>query len=267
MFRYIQHYAHAINLRASLFCELRHAARAGKAIPEKIMRRVLKCPHGYDDKILLLRLLDPSSDNLLIDVGGNTGYWSESFLEFFPNSWVVAFEPQKREFEEYRQRFSGVPNVVAHNVGLSDEEGWADIHIAQCSAHSSLHEYAADQPALQNCTEGTEKVRLVTLDSYRLGALEVARKFLKIDVQGHEMSVLQGATETLHHIDVVLVECSFLSEYENVVPSFAHVASLLRDFDIYPAMFRNHGTALGPHAWERDVIFCKRSLLNNVWGW
>jgi len=267
MFRYIQHYAHAIDLRVSLLCELRHAARAGKSIPEKIMRRVLKCPHGYDDKILLLRLLDPATDNLLIDVGGNTGYWCESFLEFFPNSRVVAFEPQKREFEAYRQRFSGVPNVAVHNVGLSDKEGRADIHVAQCSAHSSLHEYAAAQPALQNCVEATEEVRLLTLDSHGLGAMPVARKFLKVDVQGHEMSVLQGAVETLPHIDVVLVECSFLSEYENVAPSFAHVASLLRDFDIYPVMFRNHGTALGPHAWERDVIFCKSSLLNHVWGW
>lgn len=267
MFRYIQHYAHAIDLRASLICELRHAVRAGKAIPEKIMRRVLKCPHSYDDKILLLRLLDPAADNLLIDVGGNTGYWCESFLEFFPASRVVAFEPQEPAFDEYRRRFSGAPHVVVHNVGLSDKEGVADIRVAQCSAHSSLHEYSAAQPALRNSTEGIEQVRLVALDGYGLGEMPAAKRFLKIDVQGHEMSVLHGAAETLPHIDVVLVECSFLSEYENVAPSFAHVAAFLRDFDIYPAMFRNHGTALGPHAWEQDVIFCKRALLGNVWGW
>lgn len=265
--RFIRHYAHAVDLRASLACELGRAARSGKAIPKHILRRVLISPHGYDDKILLLRLLDPCENNLLIDVGGNTGYWCESFLEFFPSSRVVAFEPLEREFGEYQRRFRGASNVVVHNVGLSDRKGDAQIHLAAVSSHSSLHKYAAEQTTLRIETEGTREVHLDTLDSFGLGGGQGARKLLKIDVQGYEMNVLQGAVGTLPDIDVVLVECSFLSEYQGVPPSFAHVAGFLRDFEIYPAMFRNYGMALGPHAWERDVIFCRKSLLDQIWGW
>jgi FkbM family methyltransferase len=267
MFRLIQHYAQAIALRAGLVCELQRANRAGKGVPKHILRRVLRSPHGCDDKVLLLRLLDPAAENLLIDVGGNTGYWCASFLEFFPRSRVVAFEPMRREFEAYRQRFAGRENVTVHNVGLSDDAGKAQLHVSQCSAHSSLHRYVVSQPGLQSNVQQTEQVNLATLDSHALGGLPAARKFLKVDVQGHEMSVLRGAAQTLRNIDVVLVECSLLPEYAGVPPSFAEVAAFLREFDLHPAMFRNHGRTLGPHAWEQDVIFCSQSLLTNMWGW
>lgn len=237
MFRFIQHYAHAVDLRLSLVCELERAMRLGKTAPKRIISRVLKCPHSYDDKILLLRLLDPDENNLLIDVGGNTGYWCESFLEFFPNTDVVAFEPLNREFEECKQRFHKIGNVEVHNVGLSNKKKQVEIHVAKHSAHSSLYNYVAAQPALQ------------------------------IKVKGHELNVLYGAVNTLPYIDVLLIECSFWVEYEHTSPSFAHVVEFLNAFDLYPVMFRNYGVSLSPHAWERDVIFCKQPLLNNMWGW
>ncbi|MGE5490048.1 MAG: FkbM family methyltransferase [Actinomycetota bacterium] len=267
MFRLIQHYAHAAERRASLVCELGRAARLGKTLPARITGRVLRQPHAYEDKILLLRLLDPSAENLLIDVGGNTGYWCESFLEFFPKSRVVAFEPLEPEFEAYRRRFKNASGITVHNVGLSDRSEVAPMHVADNSAHSSLHRHVNGVSVPLAESGGGRDVRLETLDSFRLGSLPAARKLLKIDVQGHELNVLRGATETLPHIDVALVECSFLPQYEGVVPSFAQVTALLREFDIYPVMFRDYGVSLGPHAWERDVIFCRQELLDLVWGW
>lgn len=267
MLRFLQHYAHAIDLRLGLICELKRAARFGKTLPKHIISRVLKCPHIYDDKILLLRLLDPGQNNLLIDVGGNSGYWCRSFLEFFPNTSVVAFEPLKQEFEKYELRFQNTDNIEVHNVGLSDKKEQLEIRVAELSSHSSLHDYAIAQPGLQIKFEGTQTAYLDTLDSFELGAISADRKLLKIDVQGHELNVLHGAADTLPHIDIVLIECSFLAEYENITPSFAPIAGFLSKFDLYPVMFRNYGTSLGPHAWERDVIFCKKFLLHNIWGW
>ncbi len=247
--------------------ELQRAVRAGKTVPRGTAWRVLSAPHVLDDKIMLLRLLDPAVENLLIDVGGNSGYWSETYLEFFPNSRVIAFEPIEKEFGRYQQRFRDSEKVEVHNVGLSDKTGVATLHLASCSAHSSLHAYATGQPGLQTNPEGEEEIRLIPLDAMKLWERPAARTFLKVDVQGHELNVLQGASQTLAHVDVLQVECSFLPEYEHVKPSFPHVAAYLRDFDIYPAMFRNYGTALGPYAWEQDVIFCKRPLLDDIWGW
>ena len=90
---------------------------------------------------------------------------------------------------------------------------------------------------------------------------------LKVDVQGHEVEVLKGATKSLDHIDVVLLECSFAEEYKNTLPSFAHASSLLLDHGLYPVIFRDYWRRLSPYAWERDVIFVKRRLIDALWGW
>ncbi len=128
MLRFLQHYSHAIVLRLGLICELKRAARFGKTLPKPIIPRVLKCPHSYDYKILLLRLLDSDQSNMLIDVGGNSGYWCESILEFFPNTSVVAFEQLKHEFEKYKLRFRNTDNIEVHNIGLSDKKPTGNSH-------------------------------------------------------------------------------------------------------------------------------------------
>jgi FkbM family methyltransferase len=267
MFKCIQHYAHAIALRAGLICELSRAARLGKAIPTGIRRRVLMSPHKYDDKILLLRLIEPNAKNLLIDVGGNNGYWAESFLTFFPGSTVIAFEPLKKEYAEYRTRFADNPKIQIHNVGLSSKAGAGELKIASTSTHSSLHTYTSSLDAAQLKVIKSSEIALETLDNYQIRRGSSDRVFLKIDVQGHEVDVLKGARQTLEQVDVVLVECSFALEYAGAAPSFSEVTSILAEFGMHPLLFRNFGNTLSPHAWERDVVFCKQDLLECIWGW
>ena len=51
---------------------------------------------------------------------------------------------------------------------------------------------------------------------------------LKIDVQGLEVEVLKGATNSLKIFDLIIIECSFVKEYLETEPSFPDIVELLK---------------------------------------
>lgn len=267
MWQKVHHYSHSVMARAELFSEIRRAERLGLPLPKGLRTAVAKDPGACDEFLRLLRFVDPRRPVTLIDVGGNTGYWAEEFRAYFPHTTVVAFEPIPEVSSEYRQRFAGDSRVTVHQVALSDRIGESAFNVAHSTGRSSLHSYSASQDALDINFARTESVALDVLDNYAIPRVTGGQTVLKIDVQGHEAPVLRGGRTALKETDVAFVECSFAREYEGVQPHFAELASVLGEYDLHPAVFRDHGRSLSPYAWERDVVFVRSGLLDNLWGW
>lgn len=267
MWRTVHHYSHAIEIRAELLSEIRRCRRENIPLPPRIEKLAWRNPGTYDEFVRMLRFIDPRSPVLLLDAGGNTGDWAELFLRFFPNTSISAFEPVSHVAAEYRSRFGKNHNVALHEVALSAENGTSVINVAAQSARSSMHEYASSQDSFNIEFTGQQAVTMKRLDDYQIAQPEGSQVVLKIDVQGHETQVIQGAERTLENVDLVFVECCFVPEYKGVPASFSQLASALADHDLQPAIFRDYGRSLSPYAWERDVIFVKSPLLEQLWGW
>ena len=115
----------------------------------------------------------------------------------------------------------------------------------------------------QNLGELLRVVGTRTLETRRLDdfAETTGADFLKIDVQGGELLVLQGAVERLRDVLVVHTEVEFLPLYKNQ-PLFADIDSLLRDqgFAFHtmipfgrtfkPMVVNNDGSA-----WVRQILW------------
>lgn len=50
-------------------------------------------------------------------------------------------------------------------------------------------------------------------------------------------------------------------------PSFSAVTCRLEEAGLYPIIFQDFGRTISPYAFERDVIYVKRSLPNNIFGY
>jgi FkbM family methyltransferase len=109
-----------------------------------------------------------------LDIGSNIGQWTRPLSSKFQS--VVCFEPNPNFRECFRRNITE-KNVVLWPYGLSDKE-----HLAQQKFNSTVLE--------QN--EGDIKCR--TLDSFGLTDVD----FVKIDVDGFEVQLLEGARETLN---------------------------------------------------------------------
>lgn len=261
------HYGHAFEIRGLLLSEYCRLRRREPAIPAGLAWRIWREPSHMEDLLNLARFIGPREKILLLDLGGNVGNWAAEFLTFFPRTDIIAFEPDPRAHAGYASRFHGRPNVSLHQVAVSSAPGKATFHMADNTVYSSLEAYSETQ-ADRGITIGKDcTVALEPLDSFDIDTSGYDATVLKIDVQGHEIEALLGATKTLQSVDVLIGELSFASQYEGAEPSFARTCNLLHAAGLYPAIFQDYGRQLGPHAFERDVVFARRNRLDRLYGW
>ena len=167
----------------------------------------------------LVKLCDSYGAVMLLDVGANTGQFAQRMLRAGARS-IVSFEPLSGPYAMLTEAARGYHQwSVAPRCALGAAEGTADMNIAGNSESSSL------LPMLQRHVEalpisaytGTENVNVLRLDDFvktNLAGYDGAFA-LKLDVQGFEGSVLDGAAQTLPRVTVIYTEMSLCPLYEN----------------------------------------------------
>lgn len=172
--------------------------------------------HGVAPAINQKSVLQSCNYDLLLDAGAHQGQFSVIAHHIKPNVSIVAYEPQSAAADKYLAVLNGAVNVTLHHVALGNTEGDSEINISRRSDSSSLLPTSDELPKLFKNTEhhATERVRVARLDGFPEHWQHAHRAFLKIDVQGLELQVLQGAAEALKHSAYVYVECSHVELYK-----------------------------------------------------
>ena len=155
---------------------------------------------GSDDSAFQLQKQLLGTAEVIFDIGGHTGQTSEKYRTLFPDTRIHFFEPQPKALAQARKKL-GEDAISYHALALSDQPGEASFRIHAFTAASSLqpiHEKATDYwpaPALQLREE--IKVPVSTVDQVCADIQLDQIDILKIDVQGSEFAVLQGASDLL----------------------------------------------------------------------
>jgi FkbM family methyltransferase len=262
----IHHYVHAIEFRLFLILELMRLKNLhGRRILPDLWKEVLIHPAHAEDWVNLLCFLDPDDKVLLIDIGANEGHWAKNFAGIFPKTELIAFEPSPAAYKKLSRNTRMIRNRRLFDVALSNMDGPRILEIGNDERLSSFERYSEFvNQYRQNRPTRYKEVMCRRLDGFRIDPRN-RKVCLKIDVQGHEAFVLEGASETLKAVDLCLCELTFAHEYERLDPSFSVAVQMLSQHDLYPIVFQDYGRALSNHAYERDVLFVKKSLLENIW--
>ena len=156
--------------------------------------------------------------DLVFDVGANHGQFAQEIRSGGYTGRIVSFEPLSTAHLELLRTSSGDRSWdIYPRCALGDSDGEIEINVAGNSVSSSImpmlesHRSAAPQSAYR----GKETVAVKTLDALARPYLDSSRApFLKIDTQGFEWQVLEGARTALPHIRGVLLELSLVPLYE-----------------------------------------------------
>ena len=186
----------------------------------KLLRRFgldyIKSPIDHWRRIV--GLLDEFGITLVLDVGANTGQYVGYLRAAGWTGRVVSFEPVASVHAALRANAAADPAwAVAPAMALGSPDGEAEITVSSESDMSSLlplrEEFLAVSPSAAAATR--ERVKVHTLDSVFddfAGAQE--RVFVKIDTQGFERAVLDGALACLPRIVGFQLELSLVPLYE-----------------------------------------------------
>lgn len=264
---FIHHYASAIQLRTSLYMEVLRAKRFGNKLPVGINRKIMKEPQTHEEFIWLLRFIPTNADVNIIDIGGNSGYWAEEIMSYYVSSKVYGFEPVQEMYDQYKARFQFRSNVNIYNSALGDTVEEKLINVARTYHLTSFKTYSNDLEEKNENFTRQISVSIDKLDSYfsEFEFSDARKTIVKIDVQGYETYVIKGGLKVMDKADVAIIECSFINEYKNQLPTFGELVTILRELDLHPVCYGVWDRTRGPIAYERNVLFIKSKYFSSIW--
>ena len=138
------------------------------------------------------------SDSTFVDVGAHYGYYSLLAYHSCSNIKIIAIEPVSKSFEILKKNISInlIEKSELYNFAASDVTGFRDFNITEASDSASFY----DHPL-------TRTIKRIRIKTVRLDDILKDKKidFIKIDVEGNEIPVLSGLTETIANNEKILL--------------------------------------------------------------
>lgn len=176
--------------------------------------------------------------SIIFDIGAARGSWTKSIINIFPESNFVLFDPLQENVKFLNEIKSKYPNVAYHVCALGEKNSELELNVHSDQTSKFESEWGGTKRIVPVCT----------LDSFVNKSENKSIYFMKVDVQGAELDVFNGATEILKLCSVIQVEVSFRKVYKNA-PIAHEIIKYLGDkgfriFDFVSAVKRKEDRVL-----------------------
>lgn len=190
----------------------------------------------------------------ILDIGANHGTWTRDVLKIFPNSKYYLVEPQgklERSIEDLK--YGG--NVKFYPFGIGSKNGTFEFSINQSDDSSSFQPMDLDIEGYKF----VEKIQvpMLTLDSFLEKNQIPVPNLVKIDAEGLDLEVLQGANSIFGETECILIEASI---HQKAFPnSLLKVLEAMdeKGYEIFDFTDLNRPFANGL-LWLVEILFIKK---------
>lgn len=206
-------------------------------------------------KILIAQNFNP---DCIFDIGANKGTWTKECMKYFPNAKYVLFEPQSNLKNEINNCLKGHNNYTLYSLGVGNKDGELlfTYHDRDDSCTFNISESEASKKGYKQV-----KTKIVKLDTFVKEENLPTPNILKIDAEGIDLDVLNGASELLNkNVEIVLVEVGILNNHIqntalNVLKYMDNVNYKLFDITDLNRPFKNGAL------WLCEFVFIKKNGL------
>lgn len=174
----------------------------------------------------LLKSLVSTHQPVIFDIGANIGQSVDYFKSIWQHSKIYSFEPVFQSFNKLQKKAVVYNDVQCYNLAISNYVGnstfYINEHQVMLSGFYNLNKHSQDSLAVNrpepshfnyfNSFEAT--VQVETLDSFCEANNIEQIDLLKLDTQGAEPLILEGASEILKNTNVIISEVMLYDLYE-----------------------------------------------------
>lgn len=170
---------------------------------------------------------------MFFDIGCNKGFYTKYLLELFgSDNHFHLFEASDRFFEISKNKFIDNNSVSVYNYAVSDSEGTIDLFELESSdddveGMSSVN----NRPVFQKYKTNKKTVPAITIDSFIESNKISHINFIKIDTEGHELSVLSGMKNILKEKIVDFIQIEYGDCLTEIGKNLRDVLSFLSDYE------------------------------------
>lgn len=185
--------------------------------------------------------LERLSINCVMDVGANRGDYAVMLRRIGYRGLIVSIEPVREVYESLAQRAAPDPKWKVLNYALGDKNELKQINVCTARNLSSFFRPAEDigEAVLDAEIDRTEIVRVKRLDEVLcevLGQTTAPRVWLKMDTQGYDLRVMDGAARALPLIVAIQSELSVVPLYSDM-PDYVEALIYFRKLGFSPTGF------------------------------
>lgn len=192
-------------------------------------------PETNGEQSILRQHLQFLEQPVIFDVGANEGDYTQLVVDAAPGAIVHAFEPHPQTFSRLAERFRGVTgihcNSFAIGARIETRKLWDYTTDTSGSEHATFHPEMLQ--FIQERSMSSQNVEVRTIDDVARERGIESIALLKLDVEGHELGCLEGATELLSRDAIDLIQFEFNMMHLHVHVHMMDFANLLRNFDLY----------------------------------
>ena len=178
----------------------------------------------------------------IVDVGAHYGEWAGTALAAFPDARLISFEPFPESFRELQSRYADNSRLQAVNVAASNRQAEQQFHLYENSCLNSLTDKSSWTVKADWNSMASIPVQTVRLDEWCQQAGIAQVDLLKVDTEGFDLQVLEGAAGLLQRRGVKFVYV----EFNDLQPSNSATGGALLPIDTFlrPFGFRFINTYL-----------------------
>lgn len=172
----------------------------------KVLNAIIGFGYGsksINTEVKAVKRLIKSDIKIAFDIGANKGIYSSALLKNFPNIKLFLFEPSSHNFNYLKTFFSRNENVNIYKNAVGNIQGKQALYSNfEGSGLASLTK--RELTYLNIKFDHEETVQTIKLDSFLKNMTHV--DFIKIDVEGHELEVLNGIGEHIKKVKCIQFE-------------------------------------------------------------
>lgn len=209
------------------------------------------------------------TDFVVFDIGANVGEYSKAVLANCSNARVFAFEPNPPAFKLLERMKS--ERLSVHNFGLGSKSQQSEIfeyEFSSGSGHATLYKDVIEKELGKSSKSEPVLIRKIDDVIEELGVERI--HLLKIDTEGHELYVIQGAAAALKASMIDLIQFEFNSMNVASRVFMRDFYDLLPDFEFF-RIIRDGWVPMGPYKAStheifaiHDVVAIRRSLVGII---